>query len=101
MLARPMVVEEGSSPQCAQPRQQFFGIRASNQGRIMIFAGGVPLRRDGLAIGAIGHFWENMLISLLSTLKYRRLQRLHACAAVSAPQPGPTPKPSEGSPHVQ
>jgi len=66
-----MVVDEGSSPQRAQPRQQFFGIRASNQGRIMIFAGGVPLRRDGLAIGVIGHFWENMLISLFSTLKYR------------------------------
>jgi uncharacterized protein GlcG (DUF336 family) len=33
---------------------QFFGIHASNDGRIMIFAGGVPLKRDGKVIGAIG-----------------------------------------------
>src|ERR1700726_2738334 len=33
---------------------QFFGIHASNHGKIMIFAGGIPLRRDGAVIGAIG-----------------------------------------------
>ena len=38
----------------SQPGQQFFGIHASNHGRIMIFAGGVPLRRNGSVIGAIG-----------------------------------------------
>jgi uncharacterized protein GlcG (DUF336 family) len=38
----------------SQPGQQFFGIHASNHGRIMIFAGGVPLRRSGSVIGAIG-----------------------------------------------
>ena len=38
----------------SQPGQQFFGIHASNHGRIMIFAGGVPLKRDGSVIGAIG-----------------------------------------------
>ncbi len=38
----------------SQPGQQFFGIHASNHGRVMIFAGGVPLRRDGSIIGAIG-----------------------------------------------
>src|ERR1700758_296550 len=38
----------------SQPGQQFFGIHVSNHGRIMIFAGGVPLRRDGSIIGAIG-----------------------------------------------
>jgi len=38
----------------SQARQQFFGIHASNHGRVMIFAGGVPLRRDGSIIGAIG-----------------------------------------------
>jgi uncharacterized protein GlcG (DUF336 family) len=38
----------------SQPGQQFFGIHASNHGRIMIFAGGVPLRRDGSVIGAVG-----------------------------------------------
>jgi uncharacterized protein GlcG (DUF336 family) len=33
---------------------QFFGIHASNDGRIMIFAGGIPLTRDGRVVGAIG-----------------------------------------------
>ncbi|MFL6600690.1 MAG: GlcG/HbpS family heme-binding protein [Steroidobacteraceae bacterium] len=33
---------------------QFFGIHASNGGRVMIFAGGVPLRRAGNVVGAIG-----------------------------------------------
>ena len=33
---------------------QFFGIHASNDGRVMIFAGGVPLTRDGKVVGAIG-----------------------------------------------
>lgn len=32
----------------------FFGIHASNEGRVMIFAGGVPLRRAGKVVGAIG-----------------------------------------------
>ena len=38
----------------AQPGKQFYGIHASNGGRIMIFAGGIPLRRDGKVVGAVG-----------------------------------------------
>ena len=38
----------------SQPAQQFFGIHSTNQGRVAIFAGGVPLVRDGVVIGAIG-----------------------------------------------
>jgi uncharacterized protein GlcG (DUF336 family) len=38
----------------SQSGGQFFGIHASNDGRIMIFAGGIPLRRDGKIVGAIG-----------------------------------------------
>jgi uncharacterized protein GlcG (DUF336 family) len=38
----------------SQPGQQFFGIHISNHGRVMIFAGGFPLRRDGAIIGGIG-----------------------------------------------
>ncbi len=38
----------------AQPGQQFYGIHASNGGRIMIFAGGIPLKAGGQVIGAIG-----------------------------------------------
>lgn len=33
---------------------QFFGIHASNDGRVMIFAGGIPLTRDGQVVGAVG-----------------------------------------------
>ena len=38
----------------AQPGAQFYGIHVSNRGRIMIFAGGIPLSRDGVVVGAIG-----------------------------------------------
>ncbi len=37
-----------------QPGGQFYGIHASNDGKIMIFAGGIPLKRNGEVIGAIG-----------------------------------------------
>lgn len=33
---------------------QFFGIHASNDGRVMVFAGGIPLTRDGRVVGAVG-----------------------------------------------
>ena len=38
----------------SQSGGQFFGIHASNDGRVMIFAGGVPLKKDGKVVGAIG-----------------------------------------------
>jgi uncharacterized protein GlcG (DUF336 family) len=38
----------------SQPGEDFFGIHASNDGRVMIFAGGIPLKRDGRVVGAIG-----------------------------------------------
>ena len=38
----------------SQPGAQFYGIHASNNGRIMIFAGGIPLTRDGVVVGAVG-----------------------------------------------
>jgi uncharacterized protein GlcG (DUF336 family) len=38
----------------AQPGQPLFGINTTNGGRIVIFAGGIPLTRDGEVIGAIG-----------------------------------------------
>ena len=33
---------------------QFFGIHASNDGKVMIFAGGIPLKQDGEVVGAVG-----------------------------------------------
>lgn len=38
----------------AQPGQQFYGIQESNHGRVMVFAGGVPLSVDGQVVGAVG-----------------------------------------------
>jgi len=38
----------------SQPEEQFYGIHNTNQGRIVIFAGGIPLRRDGRVVGAVG-----------------------------------------------
>jgi uncharacterized protein GlcG (DUF336 family) len=38
----------------SQSEGQFFGIHASNDGKIMIFAGGIPLKKDGKVVGAIG-----------------------------------------------
>src|SRR3954451_25356980 len=38
----------------SQSGGQFFSIHASNDGRIMIFAGGIPLQRDGKVVGAVG-----------------------------------------------
>jgi uncharacterized protein GlcG (DUF336 family) len=38
----------------SQSGDQFFGIHASNHGRVMIFAGGIPLKRGEDVVGAIG-----------------------------------------------
>jgi uncharacterized protein GlcG (DUF336 family) len=38
----------------SQSGGEFFGIHASNDGRVMIFAGGIPLKRAGNVVGAIG-----------------------------------------------
>ena len=38
----------------SQSGGQFFGIHASNHGRVMIFAGGIPLRRNGKVVGGVG-----------------------------------------------
>ncbi len=41
----------------AEPSQsggQFFGIHASNDGKVMIFAGGIPIHQNGTLVGAIG-----------------------------------------------
>jgi uncharacterized protein GlcG (DUF336 family) len=43
--------ELGSS---SQPGEQFYGIQESNDGRVIILAGGIPLRRDGQVVGAVG-----------------------------------------------
>ena len=38
----------------SQPGGQFYGIQESNKGRVVIFAGGIPLKRAGEVVGAVG-----------------------------------------------
>jgi len=38
----------------SQSGGQFSGINASNDGKVMIFAGGIPLKQGGKVVGAIG-----------------------------------------------
>jgi uncharacterized protein GlcG (DUF336 family) len=38
----------------SQPGDQFFGIHTSNHGRVMIFAGGIPIKVNGQVVGAVG-----------------------------------------------
>lgn len=38
----------------SQSGGQFFGIHASNDGKVMIFAGGIPLKQNGTVVGAVG-----------------------------------------------
>jgi uncharacterized protein GlcG (DUF336 family) len=38
----------------SQSGDQFFGIHVSNHGRVMIFAGGIPLKRGHQVVGGIG-----------------------------------------------
>ena len=38
----------------SQSGDQFFGIHVSNNGKVMIFAGGIPLKQGDQVVGAIG-----------------------------------------------
>jgi uncharacterized protein GlcG (DUF336 family) len=52
--ARAFDIETKDLAKNSQSGDQFFGIHASNDGRVMIFAGGVPLKRNGQVVGAVG-----------------------------------------------
>lgn len=52
--ARAFDIQTKDLAQFSQSGGQFFGIHASNHGKIMIFAGGGPLKRDGKVVGAVG-----------------------------------------------
>ncbi|WP_085991274.1 GlcG/HbpS family heme-binding protein [Oceanobacillus senegalensis] len=36
------------------PKAELFGLNTTNQGRIVVFGGGIPLEKDGKVVGAIG-----------------------------------------------
>lgn len=52
--ARAFDIQTKDLAQFSQSGGQFFGIHASNHGKVMIFAGGIPLKRDGKVVGAVG-----------------------------------------------
>lgn len=52
--SRAFDIETKELSKLAQPGQDFYGIHASNDGRVMIFAGGIPLKRTGRVVGAVG-----------------------------------------------
>ena len=52
--ARAFNIETKALADLSQSGDQFFGIHVSNDGKIMIFAGGVPIKKDGKVIGAVG-----------------------------------------------
>jgi uncharacterized protein GlcG (DUF336 family) len=52
--SRAFDIETGTLGENSQSGDQFFGIHASNGGKVMIFAGGVPLKQDGKVVGAVG-----------------------------------------------
>jgi uncharacterized protein GlcG (DUF336 family) len=52
--ARAFDISTKELAELSQSGDQFFGIHASNGGRVMIFAGGIPLKRGDEVVGAIG-----------------------------------------------
>jgi len=52
--ARAFDIQTKQLAEFSQSGGQFFGIHASNHGRVMIFAGGVPLAKGGEVKGGLG-----------------------------------------------
>ena len=50
--ARIFDISTGVLAELAQPGKPFYGIHGSNDGKIVIFGGGLPVRRKGIVIGA-------------------------------------------------
>src|SRR5213082_2334125 len=51
--SRAFDIETKALAKLSQSGDEFFGIHASNNGKVMIFAGGVPLKRNGTVVGAV------------------------------------------------
>jgi uncharacterized protein GlcG (DUF336 family) len=52
--ARAFDISTKELAELSQSGDQFFGIHASNNGKVMIFAGGVPLKRGDEVVGGVG-----------------------------------------------
>lgn len=40
--------------EAASPNNELYGLNTTNQGRIVVFGGGIPLEKDGKVFGAVG-----------------------------------------------
>ena len=52
--ARAFDIQTKALAENSQSGEQFFGIHVSNHGRVMIFAGGIPLKMGDQVVGAVG-----------------------------------------------
>src|ERR1700753_1940206 len=52
--ARAVGMATGDLARLAQSGQQGFGINTTNDSRVVIFGGGIPIKRGGVVIGAVG-----------------------------------------------
>lgn len=52
--ARAFDIETRELGTLSQPGADFYGIHVTNNGKVRIFAGGIPLTRDGDIVGAVG-----------------------------------------------
>ena len=46
--------ETASLAEATQPGGSLYGLNTTNDGRLVVFGGGIPLMRDGTVVGAIG-----------------------------------------------
>lgn len=52
--ARAFDISTATLAESSQPGDQFYGIADSNQGRVVIFGGGLPLMSGDAVVGAVG-----------------------------------------------
>ena len=52
--SRAFNIETRALGKLGQPGEEFFGIHTSNGGNVIIFAGGVPLKRGSVVVGGVG-----------------------------------------------
>src|SRR5436305_11565934 len=52
--SRAFDIETKALSKLSQPGEDFYGIDVYNNGKVIIFVGGVPLKRNGEVVGAIG-----------------------------------------------
>jgi len=52
--ARAFDVSTDDLARLTQPGQQGFGLNTTNDSRVIIFGGGIPIKLDGVSVGAVG-----------------------------------------------